>query len=133
MKKNMVKHLENLDTNIAAVTSPSILPTPINPALKIQPRRKKDSLLNRFTKFGKTVLDKLIIIWRKYIQTYHYQLFKGWHFKIKQLVLYGSECKVEYCLVQFLTSHVQYLSNWPIILIKPYQQERSEFRTFNCI
>ena len=63
MKKNMVKHLENLDGKIAAVTSPSILPTPLNPAnLKIPPKRKKNSLLNRFTKFGKTVLDKLNII-----------------------------------------------------------------------
>lgn len=64
MKKNMVKHLENLDVEIAAVTSgPAVLPTPLNPAnLKIPPKRKKISLLNRFTKFGKTVLDKLNII-----------------------------------------------------------------------
>ena len=59
----MVKHLENIDAQIAAVTSPSILPTPLNPAkFKIPPKRKKNSLLNRFTKFGKTVLDKLNII-----------------------------------------------------------------------
>ena len=63
MKKNMVKQLENLDAKIAAVTSPSILPTPLSPAkLKIPPKRKKNSLLNRFTKFGKTFLDKLNII-----------------------------------------------------------------------
>ena len=61
MKKNMVKHLENLDSQIAAVTSsPSSLPTPAN--FKIPPKRKKTSLLNRFTMFGKTVLDKLNII-----------------------------------------------------------------------
>ena len=63
MKKKVVKHLEDLDAKIAAVTSPSILPTPLNPAkLKIPPKRRKPSLLNRFTKFGKTVLDKLNII-----------------------------------------------------------------------
>ena len=63
MKKNMVKQLEHLDAEIAAVTSASILPTPLNPAnLKIPHKRKKNSLLNRFTKFGKSVLNKLSII-----------------------------------------------------------------------
>ena len=63
MKKNMVKQLEHLDAEIAAVTSASILPTPLNPAnLKIPQKRKKNSLLNRFTKFGKSVLNKLNII-----------------------------------------------------------------------